>query len=110
MKSDSGHWDNIFSKTKETKLGWHEKDTSQTFKLLDEIPDLKKASLFLPGAGTSILVEDLIARVSNLILNDISSEALNRLRQGLKEGSEEIVWLCQDIAQPFEEPMPEVDI
>ncbi len=110
MKSDSEHWDNIFCKTEDTKLGWHEKDTSQTFKLLGEIPDLEKSTIFLPGAGTSILIEELIPRVSNLILNDISSEALNRLRQRLKDDSEEIVWLCQDIAQSFQESIPEVDI
>ena len=80
MKSDSEHWDNIFSKTEDVKLGWYEKDTSQTFKLLGEIPDLEKATVFLPGAGTSILIEDLMPRVSKLILNDISNEALNSVR------------------------------
>jgi EEF1A lysine methyltransferase 2 len=110
MKSDSEHWDNIFSKTEDAKLGWYEKDTSQTFKLLGEIPDLEKATVFLPGAGTSILIEDLIPKVSKLILNDISNEALNRVRKRLKVISEEIVWLCQDIAQPFKKPIPEVDI
>ncbi len=110
MKSDSEHWDNIFSKTEDVKLGWYEKDTSQTFKLLGEIPDLEKATVFLPGAGTSILIEDLMPRVSKLILNDISNEALNSVRQRLKEVSEEIEWLCQDIAQPFKKPIPEADI
>lgn len=110
MKSDDEHWDNIFSNTEDTKLGWYEKDTSQTFKLLGEIPDLEKATVFLPGAGTSIVIEDLIPRVSKLILNDISNEALKCVRQRLKESSEEIVWLRQDIAQPFKEPLLEVDI
>ncbi|HJX32348.1 MAG TPA: class I SAM-dependent methyltransferase [Thermodesulfobacteriota bacterium] len=110
MNSNSEHWDNIFSKTENAKLGWYEKDTSQTFKLLDDIPDWEKATVFLPGAGTSILIEDLIPRVSKLILNDISIEALNRVRQRLNEGAEKIDWLCIDIAQPIKEPMPEVDI
>src|SRR4030042_81591 len=110
MNSNSEHWDNIFSKTENAKLGWYEKDTSQTFKLLDYIPDWEKATVFLPGAGTSILIEDLIPRVSKLILNDISIEALNRVRQRLNEGAEKIDWLCIDIAQPIKEPMPEVDI
>jgi len=110
MTAIKDHWDNIFSKIEDTKLGWHEKDTSQTFKLLGKIPDLEKATIFLPGAGTSILIEDLLPRVSKLILNDISSEALNHVRQRLKEGAEGVVWLCQDIAQPFKESMPEVDL
>jgi ubiquinone/menaquinone biosynthesis C-methylase UbiE len=110
MKSNSKHWNKIFTKTEDTKLGWYEKDTSQTFKLLNDIPDLEEATVFLPGAGTSILVEDLIRTVGKLILNDISNEALNHVRRRLTEGSEKIIWLCQDIAQPIKEPIPEVDI
>jgi len=110
MKSDSEHWDNIFSNTEDTKLGWYEKDTSQTFKLLHKIPDWKKATIFLPGAGTSILIEDLISKDIKLILNDISNEALNRVKQRLKEDDGKIGWLCQDIAQPIKEPIPEIDI
>lgn len=110
MTSIKNHWDNIFSKTDDTKLGWYEKDTSQTFKLLSEIPEIEKATVFLPGAGTSILIEDLIPRVKKLILNDISDEALNRVRQRLKEDTEKILWLCQDIAQPIKEPRTEIDI
>jgi hypothetical protein len=110
MKSKSKHWNKMFSKTEGTKLGWYEKDTSQTFKLLDEIPELGNSTIFLPGAGTSTLIEDLIPRVNQLILNDISDEALNLVKQRLKKGFDKIVWLCQDIAQPFKEPMPEIDI
>lgn len=110
MTSTKDHWDNIFSKTNDTKLGWYEKDTSQTFKLLSEIKELKEATVFLPSAGTSILIEDLIPKVDTLILNDISEEAFNYVRQKLKEGSEKIVWLCQDIAQPIKEPITKIDI
>ena len=110
MKSNSEHWDKIFSKTEDKKLGWYEKDTSQTFKLLHEIPDWEKAAVFLPGAGTSILIEDLISKGIKLILNDISNEALNQVRQRLQDKCEKIDWLCQDIAQPIKGPIPEVDI
>ena len=110
MTSTKDHWDNIFSKTNDTKLGWYEKDTSQIFKLLSEIKELKEATVFLPSAGTSILIEDLIPKVDTLILNDISEEAFNYVRQKLKEGSEKIVWLCQDIAQPIKEPITKIDI
>ena len=47
MKNLKDHWDNIFSKTEEAKLGWYEKDTSQTFKLLKEIPEIEKAVVSL---------------------------------------------------------------
>jgi len=110
MISVREHWDNIFSKTEDANLGWYEKDTSQTFKLLHEIPEWETATIFLPGSGTSILIEDLITKGIKLILNDISKNALNRVKQRLKEDYEKIVWLCQDIAQPIKDPIPEVDI
>lgn len=110
MNSDSKHWDNIFSKTEDTKLGWYENDSSQTFKLLNEIPEWEKSNVFLPGAGTSILIDDLVFKVNSLILNDISGEALNRVKQRLKKGSEKIIWLCQNIAHPIMQEIPEIDI
>lgn len=110
MASNREHWDNIFSKTEDTNLGWYEKDASRTFKLLHKVPDWEKATVFLPGAGTSVLIEDLVSMGINLILNDISNEALSRVKQRFKEGGGEIVWLCQDIAQPIKQPVPEVDI
>lgn len=110
MKSIKDHWNSIFYNTEDAKLGWYEKDTSQTFRLLDEIPEMEKATVFVPGAGTSILIEDLIPKVDQLILNDISDEALNHVKRRLRQGTEKIVWLCQDIARPFKEPVPEIDV
>ncbi len=111
MKSTSNHWDQIFTRTEDEMLGWYEKDTSPTFQLLHQIPDWEQATVFLPGAGTSILIDDLMSRgIKKVILNDISNEALNRVRQRLHKGCEHVHWLCQDIAEPITEPLPEVDI
>ena len=76
MKSSSKHWDTIFSNTEDSKLGWYEKNLSQTLELLNQIPDWEKSTVFLPGAGTSVLVEGLLSRGVKLVLNDISIEAL----------------------------------
>jgi EEF1A lysine methyltransferase 2 len=110
MKSGSEHWNNIFSKTEDKKLGWYEKDTAQTFRLLNRIPNLERASVFLSGIGKSTLVEEIYPQVKSLILNDISDEALSRLKEELKVGPEKTQWLCQDISQPFMKPITEVDI
>jgi SAM-dependent methyltransferase len=110
MKSISQHWDSIFSNTEDSKMGWYEKDVSQTLSLLNEIPDWEKSTVFLSGAGTSFLIDELVSRGIRLILNDISSEALNRVRQRLQEAGDSIYWLCQDIAQPIKATIPDVDI
>ncbi len=110
MKSSSKHWDTIFSNTEDSKLGWYEKNVSQTFELLNQIPDWEKSTVFLPGAGTSVLVEGLLSRGVKLVLNDISIEALNRVKGRLNDEGREIDWLCQDIAQPVQGTIPDVDI
>jgi len=110
MKSSSKHWDAIFSATDDQKLGWFEKDASKTFELMQHIPQWENSTVFLPGAGTSVLIDELLSRGVKLVLNDISAEALNRVKNKQGEKSKTIVWLCQDIAQTLQETIPDIDI
>ena len=84
MTTSNKHWNAIFSAKTDSELGWHESDTSQTFKFLDLIPQNETTTVFLPGAGTSVLVDELLARGHQLILNEISDEALDKLKKGNK--------------------------
>lgn len=111
MKSSSKHWDTIFSNTEDAKLGWYEKDASKTMELLNKIPKWENSTVFLTGAGTSVLIEELHDKVGKLILNDISVEALNKVKKRLrKQKCKDIIWLCQDIAQPIRDKIPATDI
>jgi len=110
MTSSSKHWDAIFSATEDQNLGWFEKDASKTFELLKHIPNWENATVFLPGAGTSVLIDELLSRGVKLVLNDISSTALDRVKSRLGEKTKGIEWLCQDIAQALQETIPDIDI
>ncbi len=110
MKSSSKHWDTIFSRTENSKLGWYEKDPTQTLNLLRHIPSLEGSTVFLPGAGTSVLIEELLSRSIKLILNDISAEALSQVEERLGDKCEEIVSVCQDISEPLQDSIPMVDL
>jgi EEF1A lysine methyltransferase 2 len=110
MRSSSKHWDRIFSTTDDDKLGWYEKDSSNTMKVLNKIPDWEKSTIFIPGVGTSELTEDLLKSGANLVLNDISIEALNRVKARVGDKCAEITWMCQDIAEPFKDRMLKIDI
>jgi SAM-dependent methyltransferase len=110
MKSSSNHWDAIFSGTEDIKLGWFEKNSAQTFELLNQIPEWKKSTIFLSGAGTSFIIEELLSHGVKLIINDISSVALNRVKSRLNDKGENIHWLCQDIAQPIQTILPKAYI
>jgi len=103
------HWDTIFSSKNDTELGWYESDISQTLKFLDLIPQSGHTTIFLPGAGTSLLVDELLAREYELILNDISDEALNRLKSRIGR-SDRLKWLHHDMSKPLPDDTLQVDI
>jgi SAM-dependent methyltransferase len=94
------HWNTIFSSKNDSELGWYEKDVSQTLKFFDLIPHIESARIFLPGAGTSLLVDELLSRRYNLILNDISEVALRKLSERIGK-QENVSFLHHDISLPL---------
>ena len=103
------HWNDIFSNTIDPKLGWYEKDVSQTLKFLDKIDIKSTSNIFIPGAGTSLLADKLLQKGCKLILNDISEKSLNNLKKRIGD-NEKLTWLHHDISKPFLKDIPKVDI
>jgi len=95
------HWDDVFTGKPDAQLGWYEPDVRQTLRLLDLIPLCGAETVFLPGAGTSLLVDELLARRLHLIVNDISDEALARLRGRVGGLEGQVEWLPHDISKPL---------
>ncbi|MCP4272359.1 MAG: methyltransferase type 12, partial [Gammaproteobacteria bacterium] len=81
MCSIREHWDTIFEGSDDYSLGWYEKDSSPTLTLLADVPTQQDSTIFVVGVGTSELVEDLLVQAVQLILNYISSVALNRVNK-----------------------------
>ncbi len=105
----ASHWDNVFSAKADNELGWFEADASQTLAFLEGIPQLAEATIFLPGAGTSVLVDTLLPLCAGLVLNDLSEVPLQRLRERI--GSpENIHFLQHDIATLLPPEVPMVDL
>jgi EEF1A lysine methyltransferase 2 len=104
------HWNEIFAAKDDPQLGWYEADVAQTLRFLDLVPADGRATIFLPGAGTSLLVDELLARGTRLVLNDISDEALRKLEQRIGKPTPALVWLHHDIAQPLPPGVPACDI
>ena len=110
MTTPNQHWNAIFSAKADLELGWYERDATQTLKFLDLIPESRTATIFLPGAGTSVLVDELLSRGSRLILNDISDEALKQLKKRIGYHGDRVTWLHHDISKPIPDGLPQVDI
>ena len=94
------HWNSIFNKTDDKNLGWWENETSQTLKFIENININSYTTIFLAGAGTSVLVDELIKKDCNLILNDISFIALEKLKSRLKNSSK-LDFFQYDLSKPF---------
>jgi EEF1A lysine methyltransferase 2 len=110
VESNAQHWDDIFDATEDARLGWYEKDVAPTLTMLEMIPGWEDATIFLSGAGTSVLADALLAAGTRLVLNDISAAALDRLKERLGDGGNAMHWLCQDISQPLPPDLPAIDI
>lgn len=109
IKTPNEHWNAIFSTKVDPELGWYEDDVSQTLKFMDLIPKAEFETVFLPGAGTSALVDQLLNRGHRLILNDISDEALNKLKTRIGINSN-LTWLHHDISKELPEGIRRADI
>jgi predicted RNA methylase len=110
MKSSPEHWNDIFQMKEDVHLGWYEQDAGQTLAMLQVIPDWKNSKVFLPGAGTSLLVDQLLQQGNKMILNDISSEALEKLKKRIGEQQDHVIWLCQDISTALPPQSAPVDL
>lgn len=104
------HWNDVFAAKDDPQLGWYERDVSQTLAFLELVPRYESARIFLPGAGTSLVVDALLDRGARLVLNDISDEALRRLRRRIGERTPAPIWLHHDIAAPLPPGIPACDI
>lgn len=110
MATRAEHWNQLFASKADKELGWYEGDVRQTLTFLDRIPFAPSQTVFLPGAGTSLLVDELLAQGKRLVLNDISSEALARLRGRIGARSDQIEWLHQDISKPLPAGVTQADV
>ncbi len=109
MTTRTEHWNKIFSTKSDSELGWYEEDASQTMKFMDKMQPTESATVFLPGAGTSVLVDELVNRGHTLLLNDISDQALKTLSNRLGT-RDRLIMLHHDISKPLPEDTPHVDI
>jgi hypothetical protein len=110
METLKQHWNHIFSTKADSELGWYESDSSQTIQFIGPIIQRANLNIFLVGAGTSALADELLKRGHNLIVNDISDEALTQLKHRVGVNEDRVIWLHGDISKPRPSKTPQVDI
>ena len=104
MSELNQHWNQIFDNKQGEQLGWFEDDISQTVKFIEQMSLDNPSRIFIPGAGTSQLVDKLYNDGHQLLLNDLSDSALSQLQERLTQDHDrdnETEYLVQDISQPL---------
>lgn len=109
MNGLNEHWNSLFTDRSDLELGWYESNPAQTLTFIEKVQLDDHARIMIPGAGTSTVVDELLARGHELILNDISDQALAKLQQRIGE-PEGVSWLHHNMALPLPEGLAPVSM
>jgi len=106
MKTDDlqAHWETIYSKKQVEKLGWFEENPVPSLELIARCNLNQDSSILNVGAGATRLVDELLELgYTNIIANDLSEEALERLKSRLgDQTSNQVKWIVDDLTNPSE--------
>jgi len=79
------HWDAAYN-VEDEQLGWFEANPMQTMELVIACDLQKDATILNAGAGTTTLIDTLLEEgYTNIIANDLSDLALDKLKQRIKK-------------------------
>lgn len=92
------HWENVFATKQEKEVSWYQQkpETSINFFIENNIP--KDAKIIDVGGGDSYLIDNLLEMgYTNLFLLDISSKAIERIKNRLGTKAEQVTFIVSDV-------------
>ena len=97
------HWDTAYNK-EDDQLGWFESNPKKTMQLIAKTDLAKDALILNVGAGTTTLMEALLnAGYTNIIANDLSDVALQKLKERIKKSNNfDLNCIVDDLTNPKE--------
>jgi SAM-dependent methyltransferase len=91
------HWDRRYSGAGATGVSWYQPEPAMSLALIDRLGVPRSAPVIDVGAGTSLLVDRLLARgYTDLAVLDVSSTALEIARRRIGDAAP-VRWLHEDI-------------
>ncbi len=95
------YWDTIYTVVDYQKNGWYEEIPKKSLELIQQLNLEKTARIINIGAGTTTLVDFLLEQhYENISATDISSTALDLLKDRLGNNSKKIDWIIDDLTNP----------
>ena len=94
------HWENVFETKKETEVSWFQKVPNTSINLIKKLNLPKEAKIIDIGGGDSYLMDSLLdLGYTNLYLLDISSKAIERIKNRLGANAENVTFIVSDVLE-----------
>lgn len=98
MKSQTGHWDEIYATKTDAEVSWYTPHLAASLSLIEYLNLNKETPIIDVGAGVATFVDDLLIKgFKSIHLLDISNVALAATRKRLGDQSSSITWINRDI-------------
>ena len=92
------HWENVFSTKQETEVSWYQQYPKTSIDLIKNLQVPFNAKIIDVGGGDSYLIDALLALgYTNLYLLDISSNAIDRIKNRLGAQASKVTFIVSDI-------------
>lgn len=107
------HWEEVYEKQAVNTLGWFEESPDPSLELIENCRLGKDASMLHVGAGATTLLDILLKKgYENIVANDISASALEKLKTRLgPEQAGKVHWVVDDLTKPdFLKSLEPVDL
>lgn len=97
------HWNKIYANNPITQLGWYEVVPDPSLQLIEHCEIAKDRLILDVGSGATTLIPHLLDMgYMNLCAVDLSDVAIDKAKSELKERSNEVQWLVDDICDSSE--------
>lgn len=94
------HWENVFETKKESEVSWFQKEPKTSINLIEKLNLPKDAKIIDIGGGDSYLMDSLLdLGYTNLYLLDISSKAIERIKNRLGANAENVTFIVSDVLE-----------
>lgn len=106
------HWDAVYTNKVIEKLTWQESIPEPSLKLIRNLDLSHYAEIISVGTGTSNLIEFLLEDgFQNITVNDISSVAMQLLKEKLGKEECNVEWVQDDLTAPtLLKEIPRIDL
>lgn len=96
------HWNSVYDSKTDEQLGWYEVAPEKTMQLIEDCNLKSNATILNVGAGTTILIDELLKKgFTNIIANDLSESALKNLKHRIKSDfNYNLECIVDDLTQP----------